>query len=180
MLTLFVKSSEFYDEAKKQFITLPETTLELEHSLASLSKWEQIWEKPFLGKGDKTIEETISYIKCMSLTSNVPDLVFRHLGAENNTKVSEYIEAKMTATTFSNLLNGPPNREIITAEIIYYWMFSLAVPLEYENWHLNKLLTLIKVINLKNAPKKKMPRNSAMARQRSLNHQRRAQSGSRG
>lgn len=179
MLKLTIPEQEMYNEANGKFITLPAVELELEHSLVSLSKWEQKYERPFLGNDQKTPLETLDYVRFMCLTSEVPNDVFDRLTSENNDDISEYVLAKMTATTF-NERRGRPNREVITAEIIYYWMVSLQIPFECQYWHLNTLLALIKTVSLKNAPQKKMGKNDAAAYQRSLNAQRRAAAGTTG
>jgi len=179
MLTITVPGGELFNEATEEFSTVEETKLDLEHSLVSLSKWESIFEKPFLGPGEKSNEEILEYIRCMVITPDVPaDLYFR-LTNENLTAVNDYINAKMTATWFAEE-KASASREIITAEIIYYWMLSHNIPLECEHWHLNRLFTLIKVFNQKNAPAKKMSRGEIAARNRKLNEERRARLNTRG
>lgn len=179
MLVLNIGEAEAYDDEKQEFVMIGGTRLEFEHSLSSLSKWESTYEKPFLA-GDKTREETLGYIQLMCLTPNVPDEVWQTITPENIHTVQNYIEAKMTATWFPEEKNSPGARDVITAEIIYYWMVSLNVPFECETWHLNRLLTLIKVINKKNQPEKKMSRRDIAVRNRQLNAQRKAQMGTRG
>lgn len=177
MLSIMIKSVELFDEASQEFIRTDDATLNLEHSLVSLSKWESKWEKPFLNDKDKTTEETLDYIRCMDLNDNTPNHIYSSLSQENVDAISKYIDAKMTATWFNESqikTNGVGNREIITAEIIYYWMIALNVPFECQHWHLNRLLTLIKVCNQKNAPAKKMGRQELNARNRALNEARRA------
>ena len=167
--------AEQYDEVNNRFIpATKEQTLSLEHSLVSLSKWEAKWHKPYLGKEPKTVEEFIDYVRCMTLTQNVDPNVYTVLSSRPGllAEVSAYIDESMTATTFPKR-NGSPNREIITAEIIYYWMVSYNIPFECQKWHLSRLLTLINVCNVKNAPQKKMSRQEVMARNRALNAARR-------
>lgn len=180
MLTLEVTLAEGFDETTQKFVVSESFTLELEHSLASLSKWEQREEKPFLAKEAKTAEETFRYIKDMVLTPDVPDVVYSNLSAANVQAVNEYINAKMTATWFTE--SGPQrvSREIITAEIIYYWMVSLQIPFECQHWHLNRLITLVRVCNEKNQPEKKTNRRTALEQRRLLNQQRRQQFGTAG
>lgn len=172
--------AEGFDNEKQKFVVSEYFTLELEHSLASLSKWEEQYEKPFLGEQDKSTEEILGYIICMTLTENVPAKVYLNLTAENIALVNRHINAKMTATTIHELDQVRRGREVITAEIIYYWMVSLQIPFECQHWHLNKLITLVRVINLKNAPPKKVGRKTAAQQQRDLNAARRAKFASTG
>ena len=145
MLKITIPGQEFWDEEKEVFVNTKGATLQLEHSLVSLSKWESKWHKPFLGNGDKTVEETVDYIRCMTLTQNVNPSVYDFITNEIIGRVSDYIDDSMTATWFSKEDKSSPNREVITAEIIYYWMIALNIPFECQKWHLNRLLTLIRV-----------------------------------
>ena len=166
---------EEWDEKKEEFITPKILTLQLEHSLVSLSKWESKWCKPFLSSKEKTIEETMDYIKCMMITQNVDPDLYNHLTAENIEEINQYIYAPMTATTFSDDKTNKPNREIITSELVYYWMVALNIPFECQKWHLNRLLTLIRICNVKNQPPKKMSKRDVMSRNAALNAARRKQ-----
>lgn len=172
MLKIRVPGQEFFDEENEIFVEVGSIELELEHSLASISKWESIWEKPFLGPDDKTSEETISYIECMIVTEDFPkDVVFK-FSKENFQDINAYIDSKMSATWFAKLPGKGTNREVVTAEIVYYWMLTLQIPMECQYWHIGRLFTLIRVVNEKNAPKKKMSKREALAKQRALNEQR--------
>lgn len=172
MLQITIPAGTLWDEGIEEFISTKEKTLQLEHSLVSLSKWESKWHKPFLSDKEKTFEETIDYIRCMTITQNVKPEVYLFLTKENVDQIYEYINDPMTATTFNDLDNTF-NREVITSEIIYYWMISLNIPIEFQKWHLNKLITLIKVISLKNAPKKKISKQAYMEQMSRLNDARR-------
>lgn len=165
-------SPEGWDEAIQEFVEPKTITLELEHSLISLSKWESKWCKPFLSSNEKTTEETLDYIKCMTLTRNIDPDVYNYLTSENVEQINKYIYAPMTATTFREEKGGKANREIVTSELVYYWMVALNIPFECQKWHLNRLLTLIRVCNIKNTPPKKMSRGEIMSRNAALNEAR--------
>ena len=173
MLKITIPSIELFDEAREEFVSTKEQTLQLEHSLVSLSKWESKWHKPFLTKEDKTYEESIDYIRCMTITQNVDDNVYLYMSNDIVRQVSDYIEEKMTATTFAKD-NRPGTRETITSELIYYWMIALNIPFECQKWHLNRLLTLINICNIKNSPPKKMSKKETLRRNAELNAARRA------
>lgn len=180
MLQVNIPTIERYDESTNEFIQSKAQTLQLEHSLVSISKWEAKWHKPFLGKEQKSIEETIDYIKCMTLTQNVDPDVYVNITNNVVNDITEYIDAPMTATTFSQDKKTGKNREVITAEIIYYWMIALNIPVKFEKWHLNRLLALIQVCNIKNSPPKKMSKREIMNRNRSLNEARKSAANTRG
>jgi hypothetical protein len=180
MLKITIPKIEQYDEVHNEFVYTKEQVLFLEHSLVSISKWESKWNKPFLSKQEKTIEESIDYIKCMTITQNVDENVYKFINKEHIDQVTNYIEAPMTATTFSKDKNRSTNRETITSEIIYYWMIALNIPFECQKWHLNRLLTLINVCDVKNNPPKKMSRKEVMSRNAALNASRRRMYNTRG
>jgi len=180
MLKLLVLGTEYFNEETETFESVGDIELKLEHSLISLSKWESMYEKPFLGKGDKTTEEVLGYIKLMTLTPDVPDAVYSKLSEENVTAINNYIDAKMSATWFNEPPGAPKSRDVITAELIYYWMITFQIPFECENWHLNRLFTLIRVCNIKQSKPQKMSRGEIARRNRELNAQRRAQLGTKG
>lgn len=172
MLTIKIPDREWFNDITQEFITVKGTTLQLEHSLVSLSKWEAKWNIPFLSKDEKTIEQTLDYIRCMTITQNVNPMVYEQLSEENIEQINKYINTSKTATTFNNL-DHKSSREIVTSELIYYWMIALNVPMECQKWHLNRLLTLIRVCNAKNAPPKKMSARDIMSRNSALNAARR-------
>lgn len=180
MLQIIVPAAELWDEGKQEFVYAKEQTLQLEHSLISLRKWESKWCKPFLSKDKKTDEEILDYIQCMTLTPNVKPETYYRLTADNIQMIDKYINAPMTATTFSQDKTAKRSREIITAEIIYYWMFSLQIPLECQKWHLNQLMTLIRVFNAKNAPRKKRSNRDTWRQYEALNAARKKQLNSKG
>ena len=180
MLQIKIPATEVWDENKEEFVqTSHEQVLQLEHSLVSISKWEAKWCKPFLTKEDKTYEETLDYIKCMTITQNVKDETYDRLTKSNIDTINNYISESRTATTFSDTKVGI-SREIITSELIYYWMITLNIPMECQKWHINRLLTLIRVCNVKNTPPKKMNKREIASRYASLNAARRKQFNSRG
>lgn len=180
MLQITIPAIEKWDEGKQEFIHSKEQTLQLEHSLVSLSKWESKWCKPFLSKEELTEEQTIDYIRCMTLTQNVPPEAYHNITYDVIDVVREYIERPMTATCFLDETRKGGSREIVTAELIYYWMIALNIPFECQKWHLNRLLTLVRVCNIKNTPPKKMGKSALMSRNRALNAARRQQLNSKG
>lgn len=181
MLSITIPAVEHWDESRQEFVNLEKAqTLKLEHSLVSLSKWESKWCKPFFSKTRKTKDEITDYIKCMTLTQNVNPITYSFLTNENYEQINKYIEAPMTATWFSKEQKRGSSREQVTSELIYYWMIALGIPFECQKWHINRLLTLIKVCNIKNQPTKKMGRRTTMSRNAALNAARRKRLGTRG
>lgn len=179
MLSITVPGRELYDDSTGRFINVKEQTLKLEHSLVSISKWESKWCKPFISSV-KTDEETIDYIRCMTLTQNVNPEVYLCLTPKNLSDINDYINAPMTATFFSEEKGGKRNREVITSELIYYWMITLQIPPEYQKWHLNRLLTLIHVCTIKNQPQKKRDKDDIRRDYAALNEARKKQLNTKG
>ena len=180
MLQITMHIPEQWDGENNQFIEGKELVLRLEHSLISLSKWESEWNKPFFSKQEKTHAEIMDYIKCMTLNRNVESIVYNFLTDSDIKKIIQYIEAPMTATVFREEKNGKNRREIVTAELIYYWMIALNIPFECEKWHINRLLTLIRVCEIKNTPPKKRSMREIMSHNAALNAARRKQLNSKG
>lgn len=174
-----------FDESSGEFIYSPEFKLQLEHSLVSISKWEAIYEECFLTSKDITGDKLIMYIRCMTITQNVPDIVYASLNNDHISKVNEYIQKPMTATTFADDVRGGPSRPIrraekYTAEVIYYWMIALNIPFECQRWHINRLLTLIKVCNIKNTPEQKRSAKETAMSFREINARNRKKFGTKG
>lgn len=184
-ITLIIKGKERFNEKTMEFIkpSFESRTITLEHSLVSVSKWESKWHKPFVSDTKKTLEETIDYIKCMTISQNVNDDVYDFLTEEHIRKINKYIEDPMTATWFNEQTQeekSKRNHEQITSELIYYWMVALQIPYKFEKWHLNRLLTLIRVCNVKNKPAKKQSRRDIMSKNAALNAQRKKELGTNG
>ena len=174
MLKIVIPEREYFDENKNEFVYTKPQEVTLEHSLISISKWESKWHKPFLDeKRQKTDEEFIDYVRCMSL-SNIPDDVFENISEMNKADILIYINDSMTATWFTEDKTPPPSNKIITSEVIYSWMIHNEIPFECQKWHLNRLLTLIRVCSLENMPAKKMSPMSILSQNASLNKMRRA------
>ena len=182
MLELYIPPIEGWDESKNEFVKFEGRKLTLEHSLVSLSKWESKWHKPFLTKEPMSPEETIDYIRCMTITQNVDSEVYQYLTAKNMEEVKDYIQNPMTATTFREGIEkqGRINNEQITSELIYYWMTVLQIPSKYEKWHLNRLITLIRICNIKNQPPKKIGKRAQINQYAALNEARRKQFNTKG
>lgn len=183
MLTIVVPGTEYWDEIQEEFVYSDERTLELEHSLASISKWESEYCKPFFSKENKTHEETLFYIKCMTLTPNVESEVYDRLTNDNINKVNAYIEHSRTATWFgeekSKKKAGSRNKQV-TSELIYYWMTVYNIPSEYQYWHLNRLITLVRVCEAESNPPDKKSKRDIMSSNAARNAARRARTGSKG
>ena len=180
MLKITIPAREMFDEVKQEFINTKEQTIVIEHSLVSLSKWESKWHKPFLTKEKKTTEETIDYVRCMTLTQNVDPEVYNYLTNKNLEDIHEYIEDSMTATWFNEEKKNGSSSKQITAELLYYWMISFNIPMECQKWHLNRLITLIKVCSIKQNPPQKMSKGDIMRRNAELNAARRKQFNTKG
>lgn len=180
MLTIVIPETEEFDPITSTFTVHKREVLNLEHSLVSLSKWESKWKKPFLTDKEKTPEETIDYVRCMTVNNNVDPSVYGRLSMSAVQQINDYISDPMTATTFSEDKNKKKNREVVTAELIYYWMVALQIPFECQKWHLNRLITLIRVCNIKNEPPKKMNKADIYRQNAALNAARRRMHGSKG
>ena len=174
MLSITIESTELFDESKNEFIQIKGQTIQLEHSLVSISKWESKWKKPYLVKNPpKTKEEALDYVRCMTITQNVNPMLYKCLSVQNFQDIQAYIEDPMSATTFPK--DTRINRDIITSEVIYYAMFANNVPLDCQKWHLNRLLNVLKIFSIQNQPKKKMSKAQIMERNRAINEMRKAQ-----
>lgn len=180
MLRLKIAPTEMWDERKQEFVQTGERELMLEHSLVSLAKWESKWQKPFLDQKPKTGDEMLDYVRCMTITQNVSPETYSRLTTGNMAEIEQYISRPMTATTFSAEQHGNRNGEKTTAELIYYWMVTLSIPFECEKWHLNRLLALIRVCNLKNQPARKKSQRAILQENRALNAARRKRLRTRG
>lgn len=180
MLRLKIAPTEMWDERKQEFVQTGERELMLEHSLVSIAKWESKWQKPFLDQKPKTGDEMLDYVRCMTITQNVSPETYSRLTTGNMAEIEQYISRPMTATTFSAEQHGNRNGEKTTAELIYYWMVTLSIPFECEKWHLNRLLALIRVCNLKNQPARKKSQRAILQENRALNAARRQRLRTRG
>lgn len=181
MLELVVGETEHFDETTNKFVKLGGITLELEHSLVALSKWESKFEKPFLSRdAEKTPEEVAYYIECMVVSGDAPENLLSHLSQENIRAINEYIEMRMSATWFNE--NGPQkgSSEAVTSELIYYWMLTFQIPTECQYWHLNRLFNLIRICSIKQQKPQKMNTQDRAQQQRALNAKRRQELGSKG
>jgi len=183
MLEIEIPDVELFDDQTEQFSTIKGQKLRLEHSLVSVSKWEMKWHKPFLGTDEKTREETIDYIRCMTLTQNVNEQVYDYISDDVIRQVNAYIADPMTATWFSGSAktSGSYSRETVTNELIYYWMIAYKIPFEpCQKWHFERLMTLIRICQLKNEKPKKMSKNEILRENARLNAIRRKKLNSKG
>lgn len=182
MLRLTIPKQEFFDEKKSEFITKGPYKLTMEHSLLSISKWESKWNKPFLNNPeDKTKEELYDYIKCMIVNGkDEEDEIYYLLSNKNIEEINDYISAPMTGTKFYDFSDkGNSSNKPISSEEIYCKMFTYGVPIECQKWHINRLLTLLQVFDVKN-DNKKMSNAEVSAAYRRLNAERRKKMNSKG
>lgn len=180
MLRITIDEEEVFNEKDNTFATVGGVVVELEHSLISLSKWESEYQKPFLAPGEKTSEEIFGYLKAMVVTPNVgPDVLYR-LTQKNVDKIQEYIDSSQSATTFGSMPERRGPGEVITSELIYYWMVAFNIPFECQHWHLNRLFALVRICNIKNSKPQKMSRHEIAQRNRELNEKRRQELGTSG
>jgi hypothetical protein len=180
MLEITIKENEFYQQSTNKFIQIPSCVLTLEHSLISLAKWESKWGVPYFDNNRKTPAQDLDYIRCMVVGSIKNEHVFDALSVENIMQIQDYIAAPMTATTFQKKSRTKPKKEVMTAEVIYAHMFANNIPMECQKWHLNRLLTLLKVCDLQNAPKEKMSKKQTALWNAEQNAARRAKYNTRG
>lgn len=185
MLTLIIPpiTQPLWDEEKEEFITNVcgnKEILQLEHSLISVSKWESKWKKPFFSKNGMTEEEALSYIECMTLNRHVGSDVYHRLTREDRKAITDYINDPMTASNVANRKKKRGSSEQVTSELIYYWMITLGIPVEFERWHLNRLTMLIQICNTKNTPGEKMSTREILQRNAAINEMRRAKFHSKG
>lgn len=183
MLRIEIEGTQLWDEENEQFIVTEPMKLYLEHSLVSISKWESVYRRPYLFPQTFSKKETIDYIKCMCLDNDISDDVFYAIYGNSKLmkEIDDYINSSPTATTINdNDTKKHRNSEKITSELIYYWMVANEIPFECENWHIERLLTLIQVCNVKNRPPKKQSMKDIYARNKSLNAARRAKHHSKG
>lgn len=181
-ITVPGEQDELWDPVTNSFVTCKKQKITLEHSLVSISKWESKWHIPFLENGMTTQEQLIDYIKCMTITQNVDDEVFKIIALSPSllTQLTDYMANPMTATWFSEDNRPKRSREKMTSELIYYFMIAYNIPPEYQKWHLRRLLTLIRICSIKNEPPKKMSKSEVRSHNRALNAARRNRLGSKG
>ena len=175
MLTIIIEGDESFNEETQTFETVNDVVIELEHSLISLSKWESKYQKPFLSSGEKTSEEIFGYLKAMIVTPNLdPDVLYK-CSQKNIDEIQRYIDSNQSATTFGSMPERRGPGEVITSELIYFWMVSFNIPFDCQYWHLNRLFSLIRICNIKNSKQKKMSRSEIIQRNRELNAKRKAE-----
>lgn len=179
MLIIRVPQTEVFDSKTETFNYLPETVLKLEHSLISLSKWESRWHKPYLKPDpNRSVAETMDYIRCMSLTSIDLQTVSR-LSSKDYETIQAYVNEQSTATTVKHV-GGKKNTQTVTSELIYAWMTELRIPWEAQKWHLSRLMTLIDVMNERQKPQQKMSKAQTAKQNAAINAARRARYNTRG
>lgn len=179
MLEIRINGRDYFDEVNEEFISIPPTVIQLEHSLFSISKWEKKWHKPFVGKSNKTEEELLDYIKCMTL-NEVDDYVYMFLTEKDVESIKEYMEDEQSATVFNEDENKTYSKKIITSEEMYSWLVNLQIPFEVQYWHLNRMTNLVRILNEQNSPKKKKSQEQILRENKARNAERRARMNSKG
>ena len=178
MLQLEIGALDLFEEETSTFYVLDPTTIQMEHSLLSISRWEAEWKKPFFAREAHTEEQWISYFKYMTITRNVDPLVYTYLSEANRKAITDYISDPMTATSVNNGTSS--SNSIVTSEVIYGWLVSLQIPFEVEKWHINRLTMLVQVVNASMSKGKKLPMSEVYSQQREINAMRRAAHNSKG
>lgn len=177
MLKIIVPAGELFDPQTGTFSYTKPVTLTLEHSLVSISKWESKWKKPFVGQ-DHTVEEFTDYIRCMTLTQNVDPSVYPLISQTNLKEIQKYIEDPMTAAVIRSDDNGRRSTKFITSDLIYYWMVEAGIPFDpCQKWHLNRLLTLIRIIGIERKTDNKKSKAESARQHAAINRARRAKRG---
>ena len=171
MLEITIPESELWDDNTETFSTIKGKTILLEHSLLSISKWEMKWHKPYLSDDAKTYSEQLDYVRCMTITKDVNPLCYSFITNDNWIMINDYINDSMTAYYLSKE-KVSKSLEVPTSDIIYYWMIAYNIPLECEKWHLNRLLTLIRICDKNNRPEEKHSNEEILRRNSELNEQR--------
>ena len=184
MLTIIIPGQEYFNNSTQEFEYSKSVTLNMEHSLLSVSKWEAKWRKAFLSRKERTSEETMDYFRCMTI-GKVDPTAYDRLTTKNVNEILEYINEPMTAVYFSDVNSRAEGSAVskvssTTSEVIYYYMIALGIPFECEKWHLNRLLSLIHVCEIKNTPPKKLSKSEIARRNYQLNQARKAKYGTRG
>lgn len=180
MLKLIIEGDEVFNEETAEFSTVDDAVVYLEHSLISLSKWEAKYQEPFLSSTDKTHEQIMDYIQFMIFSPGESSEIVSGLSKKNIEEIQAYIDSPQSATTFGEMPDRKSRGEVITSELIYYWLVAYNIPFECQSWHLNRLLALIRICNIKNGKQKKMSRNEIAQRNRDLNAKRKAALGTTG
>lgn len=176
MLKLIVPGKEWFNDQTQEFVCLgSDTTLLLEHSLLSISKWEAKWKKSFFDKPEsRTAEEEIDYVRCMTINQGVDRNIYYNLTADLMKQIHDYINDQQTATTITRHKKGKSSRRIVTSEVMYSWMIRYGIPFECQKWHLSRLMRLIEVCEADNGPAEKMSQAEIMKQNSALNAARRA------
>lgn len=179
MLEITVPENEIYNSTTNTFVTVPSCVITLEHSLISVAKWESKWRIPYLSAKKRTGRQELDYIRCMAVGPVKDKHVFEVLSAENISQIREYIDEPMTATTFTKS-ERPASKDVVTSEVLYCRMFANNIPMECQKWHLNRLLTLIRVCDASAGPRQKMTKRQTATRYAEQNALRRAKYNTRG
>ena len=170
-----------FNEATNEFFDIRETYLTMEHSLVSISKWESKWHIPYLAPGEKTPEQALDYLRCMTITQNIQPGIYNYIPDTEMRRIKNYIEDSMSAYKFKEEEGKGRTKKAITSDYLYFCMVTYRIPVEFERWHLNRLITLIQICSEENNPKKnKKSKRRITSDYAALNAARRAKLGTTG
>lgn len=160
--------------------------LRFEHSLVSLSEWEQEYEKPFYSSktvDNRTEKEMVSYFEYMLISGIEYRPLVRLASPEQMLALTHYINKGSTATTVKEMAQKAGPNETPTSELMYYWLVAFKIPFKpTDEWHLHRLLMLVKVCGAKSTPsgRNKVNKRELAMSMREINEQRLRDLGTKG
>lgn len=174
MFTIKIPPLEIFDDELEEFRQFGADEITFEHSLYTIARYEEATHKPYYDtRSDE--DNLFSYMPYMAIKPPKDPSAFFRIPQDELAKLKSWMEDSHTATWFSKDDDNSPEREIVTAELIYYWMTEYRIPFECERWHINRLMTLIQVCARKKSPPKQKSQAEIIREHRALNQKRRAE-----